>query len=380
MAIVRPSRVSTPVDLALAAVLVAAAVAESLNAQDAPHPAIRAALGGLAAASVLLRRTWPTIAAAVLSGAMAVEAWTTESTDEVGVLVACLVVAYSVAAHAPRREALLGGALVVMAVSITIAADPSDSVSNIPPSVLLFVGIPFGLGLAMRRRQQHIAALTLETEALAREADAAVDVERRRIARELHDVVSHAVTLIAVQAEAGQAVLADDPAAARRSLDAIGQVSREALAELTRLLAVLREDESAEEPGLANLAGLVDGVRAAGVQVELDVGQLGDLDLSLDRCVYRVVQEALTNVLRHASAATVRITLARTDDEVRVRVHSEGRAHVSAYGGTGRGLAGLRERVAGLGGTFEGEPLGEGRFQVTAIIPLDPSRPVRAAR
>jgi signal transduction histidine kinase len=280
-------------------------------------------------------------------------------------------VAYSVAVHAPLREALLGGALVSMAVAIAIALDPSDSVSNIPPSMLMFVGLPFGVGLLMRRRQQRIAALTLETEALARDADAAVDVERRRIARELHDVVSHAVTLISVQAEAGRSVIDCDPEAARRSLEAIGRVSREALDELGRLLAVLREDDAEDDSGLANLGSLVEGVRAAGLRVEVDADAAGPLDPAVDRCAYRVVQEGLTNALRHTSAATVRIAVARDHGELLVTVESEGRAHTSSYGGSGRGLAGLRERVAALGGTFEATSPAEDRFTLCAVIPAD---------
>ena len=102
----------------------------------------------------------PAVAAALFAAGMATESLVTEAPDELAVLVGCLIVAYSVAVHAPRREALLGVALLAMAVAIAIAVDPSDSVSNIPPSVLLFVGLPFGVGLSMRRRQQHIAALS----------------------------------------------------------------------------------------------------------------------------------------------------------------------------------------------------------------------------
>ena len=160
------------------------------------------------------------------------------------------MVRYAVGAHDARRESFLGAALVDVSLSLSIATDPSDSVSNIAPTILLFVALPFGLGGAMRKRQQDIATLTLEAAALQARADAAIDAERRRIARELHDVVSHAVTLIAVQAEAGQAVLDTDPVSARRSLAAIGQVGRAALDELARLLAVLDEHSAAAESSL----------------------------------------------------------------------------------------------------------------------------------
>ena len=367
------TRIFPPVDVALAALLAVAAVAETLANDSAPEPVLRAAIAGLTLLTLSVRRSMPAVAAALFAAGMATESLVAEAPDELAVLVGCLIVAYSVAVHAPLREALLGGALLSMAVAIAIALDPSDSVSNIPPSVLMFVGLPFGIGLLMRRRQQHIAALTLETEALAREADAAVDVERRRIARELHDVVSHAVTLISVQAEAGRSVIDADPAAAGRSLEAIGQVSREALSELGRLLAVLHEDDAADESGLANLASLVEGVRAAGLQVDVDAADPGPLEPAVDRCAYRVVQEGLTNALRHTSSATVRVEVTREPEQLLVTVTSEGRGHTSSYGGSGRGLAGLRERVAALGGTFEATAPGADRFTLHAVIPADPA-------
>ena len=363
-------RWSTPADALLAVAFVVAAVVESLGNDAAPYPPARAVLGALAVAAVAVRRTFPTVAAGMFAGGMAIESLATEAPDDVAILLACILVSYSVAAHAPRRESVMGGALLVMAVSVALATDHADSGSNIPCTVRHVVGVPFGLGMAMRRRQQHIAALTLETHALAREAEAAVDVERRRIARELHDVVSHAVTLIAVQAEAGQAVIDRDPVAARRSLEAIGQVSREALEELGRLLAVLRDEEPHGEAGLASLSSLVAGVRAAGLSVTVrEEGTTDSLDPMADRCAYRVVQEGLTNALRHTRGARVEVVVRRGQSSVLVSVTSQGRRHTSAYGGTGRGLVGLRERVQALGGVLEADSVGEDEFVLRAEIP-----------
>jgi len=359
-------------DLVLAAALVTLVVWETLTAQAA-RPELRALLAAVAVSGVALRRSHPIAAAVVFSLAMTTESLTTESPDEGGVLLAILVVSYSVAAHLPRREALLSAGLVSMALVVTIAVDPSDSVSNVPLSVLLFVLVPFGLGSAVRHRARDVAALTLQAEALQLEADHAVEAERRRIARELHDVVSHAVTLIAVQAEAGQSVIERDPEAARRSLAAIGQVSRDALAELTRLLGVLREDGpgAGPEPGLARLGSLVDGARAAGLDVQLHRrGADRDLDPDTDRCAFRVVQEGLTNALRHSSDARVRVELDASGAELVVRVHSVGTPHASSYGGAQRGLAGLRERVAALGGTCAAGPSTGGSFELCARLPL----------
>jgi signal transduction histidine kinase len=369
----RLPRWTTPVDLALAIIFVVVAVTQTLGNSDAPHPVVRATLASLAVSGIAVRRTFPATAAALFGAAMATEALTTESPDESGVLFGCLILAYSVGAYAPRREAFLGAGLMAMAVAVTIGVDPSDSVGNILPSLVLFIALPFALGLAMRRRTQAIAALTLETETLAREADAAVDAERRRIARELHDVVSHAVTVIAVQAEAGQAVIDSDPERARRSLASIGQVSREALDELTRLLAVLRDDHEPGRPesGLTALPSLVEGARAAGLTVGVRDGRDGrKLDPAVDRCAYRVIQEGLTNALRHTGEARVDILLERSPDLLVTTVSSVGKRHTSAYGGTGHGLTGLRERVAGLGGTFESGSPADGRFEIRASLPL----------
>lgn len=358
-------------DVGLAAVLVVAVVVESLDATGVPHEAVRAALGAVAVASVAVRRTLPAAAAAVLAAAMTAESLVTEAPDETAVLLACVLVAWSVAVHAPLREAALGTALVALGVSVAIATDPSDSVSNIPPTLLLFVALPAGLGLVLRRRQQDVAALTLETQALAREADAAVEAERRRIARELHDVVSHAVTLIAVQAEAGQAVIDSDTEEARRSLEAIGRVSREALAELHRLLGLLDRDEGTTEGGLDRLPALVAGVRAAGLVVEVvETGEPRPLPPATDHCAFRILQEGLTNALRHAPSSQVQVRLAYEAAGVRLGVDSRGTRHASSYGGTGRGLLGLRERVLGLGGTLDTDASQPGAFSLAATLPV----------
>ena len=356
-------------DLALAILLVVLVVWETLSITGAPHPALRAGLAALAVSSVAVRRVHPTAAAAVFSLGITAESVATESPDEGGILLAILLVAYAVGSHLPRREALSSAALIAMALTVTIATDPSDSVSNIPLSIVLFVVLPFAIGYVIRRRANDVAALTRQAARLRGEADRAVDAERRRIARELHDVVSHAVTLIAVQAEAGQAVIDDDPAAATRSLAAIGQVSREALDELARLLAVLDEQTATSESGLEALPALVAGVQATGLHVELHEGGPRTLDPAVDRCAYRIVQEALTNALRHTAGGRVTVRVAHAADTVDVEIRSEGRPHTSSYGGTGRGLAGLGERVLALGGTLETGPR-DGAFVVRAVLPV----------
>lgn len=194
--------------------------------------------------------------------------------------------------------------------------------------------------------------------------------------------MSHAVTLIAVQAEAGQATLDTDPAASRRSLTAIASVSRDALAELHALLGLLAEDEAsgatepAMTPGLGALPMLVAGVRATGVDVVLvEEGPRPSLEPDVDLCAYRVVQEGLTNALRHSRRPDVTIRIDSLPREVQIHVDSAGPVHRSSYGGGGRGLDGLRERVLALGGTFtSGQPTDD-RFSVQVTLPQATGRP-----
>ena len=358
------TRVTTPSDAALATVLAVAAAWETLAAAG-PDPRLRAALAAFTALGVAVRRRLPSAAAATVAFGMTAESVLTESPDEISVMVAMLVVAYSVAAYAPRRVALTGLASMALGVTVTIALDPSDSAGNIPPSVVLFVVLPGVVGSIVHRKQRDITTLRLEAE-------------RRRIARELHDVVSHAVTLVAVQAEAGQATLDADPAATRRSLAAIADVSRDALAELDRMLALLHEEgtPSDELAGLARLDALVEGARSAGLDVTVSRGGAAPgLPPAVDRCAYRVLQEGLTNALRHSAGGRATVSVDRSPAAVRLAIETTGRRHRSAYGSTGRGLDGLRERVAALGGRLTAGPTPEGGFSLTAVLPLDVTHP-----
>jgi signal transduction histidine kinase len=289
------------------------------------------------------------------------------------VLLAVIVAAYSLAAHSSRRDTVTGTAFISMAVAVAVATDPSDSASNILPTLLLFVGLPVGLGLAVHRRQRDLEALRLESVAMADEAAEAVDAERRRIARELHDVVSHAVTLVAVQAEAGQSVIGHDTLAAERCLAAIADASRDALIELDRMLHVLRDadgDRVDTEAGLERIPALVEGARSAGLSIDLTAeGTSPSLPAGTEACAFRVVQEGLTNALRHAPGSTVRIRLERTHQGLGIAVETRNRRRSSSYGGSGRGLVGLRERVVSLGGSLETTSAENGDFTLRVSLP-----------
>ncbi|HZA82059.1 MAG TPA: sensor histidine kinase, partial [Actinomycetes bacterium] len=235
------------------------------------------------------------------------------------------------------------------------------------------------LGDGARRRleaiataQQRAAELELARDELARRA---VTEERLRIARELHDVVAHSMSIIAVQSGVGVHVLDSQPEEARKALVAVEATSRQALVEMRRLLGVLRQEAEtrgslAPAPGLAEVEALAAEVARAGVRVEVRIeGTPAKLPAGLDLSAYRIVQEALTNVVRHAGPATARVAVRYGPGQVAVEVVDDGRG--GAPGDQGHGIAGMRERAALYGGTLEAGPLPGGGFRVAASLPVE---------
>lgn len=217
------------------------------------------------------------------------------------------------------------------------------------------------------------AERTREDEARRRAGE-----ERVRIARELHDVLAHRISMISVQSGVGAHLMDRDPDQARRALLAVNQASKEALQELRATLGLLRQVDSPESrspaPGLAQLGGIVASATAAGVEVRLDIsGEPRELPTGVDLAAYRIVQESLTNVIRHARAATAAIAIAYRRAEILIQVEDDGRGmdDVEAPAGGGNGLLGMRERATALGGELEAGPLAGGGFRVLARLPLD---------
>ncbi|MFF2657285.1 sensor histidine kinase [Kitasatospora sp. NPDC058032] len=238
-------------------------------------------------------------------------------------------------------------------------------------------------GLLSDRRQAHQEWLREQAEQRA-EAELArarrtVVEERLRIARELHDVVAHSMSIIAVQAGVGHHVIASRPDKAAEALAAIESTSRAALHELRSLLGVLRDGEPAEmvPGGLADLDVLVGQTRRAAVEVELTVvGELDGLPPGVDAAAYRIVQEALTNVVKHARTDRARLELRRTADQLSVLVRDEGCGCPAGTARDGHGLVGIRERAALYGGEAEAGPLPGGGFRVLVRLPIAGRRPV----
>ncbi|MEU8776401.1 histidine kinase [Streptomyces sp. NPDC048606] len=233
----------------------------------------------------------------------------------------------------------------------------------------LFVsGAAYALGRLQYTRQAYTEAVEARAAELERanriEAEQAAARERARIAREMHDILSHAVSIMVVQAEAGPVAVRRAPERAEAAFDAIAETGRDAMGQLRAMLGVLRTDAGAPrapQPGIAALPELLDRVRAGGLRVAYErTGAVREVSAGLGTTVYRVVQEALTNVVRHAGAASARVALAYGPDELTVTVTDDGRGPGGAPGG-GHGLIGIRERAAAHAGTAWSGPGPDGR-------------------
>jgi signal transduction histidine kinase len=303
---------------------------------------------------------------------------------------AILVAVYSVAAYGRRWVSLAG--LVVAELGLAANQLTQGRFERLERSAfLLFMGViavAWVLGHFVGDRQVYAAQLEERTAELeqAREelARRAVVEERLRLARELHDVVAHAMSVIAVQSGVGAHVADSRPEEVGKALAAIEATSRAALTELRRLLGVLRQDSESQAsltpvPGLANLDGLLVEVAKAGLAVRLRVeGTPSPLPAGVDLSAYRIVQEALTNVVKHAGPAHAQVTIGYRGQEVTVEVTDDGRGAVppatDGRMGTGHGLIGMRERVAAFGGDLQVGPCPGGGFRVAARLPLAPGR------
>jgi len=363
------------VGLLAADVSAQAAVGAGAHLRCPPIGAAPVVVAAGCAAVLWWRRTRPitalvgTIVSAVLAGALVPPGlWT----QHVGLPV--LLATYAVASWSERRlPALLVPALVGVALSGGVAAKASLGSAFLAP--LAVIALPWIAGVAARSRRRYLDEVKQRLAEAEREQDLraqrAVLEERRHIARELHDVVAHHVSLIGVQAGAARTALAQSPDRTRDALLAIEESSRSAVLEMRHLLGVLRGDGAPEAsleppPSLSRLDELVASYRRAGLDVQVRVGEgVARLSPLADLCCYRVIEEGLTNVATHSAARHACVDVVISSSGARVVVQDPGPARPGTAG-SGRGLAGLRERVAMFGGWLDAGPTSDGGFVLDA--------------
>jgi signal transduction histidine kinase len=374
-------------------VLVAAGVAglTGLGIFMRETPPATMALGYIMAVAVLVRRQWPLVTMAVVASAALLQVILFPPPfDPLPYDLAVLVAMYSVVKYGKHlRDAFLAAAVVAIGIAIEVVRHPNQ------PWLLLtlwYIGVCGGvwlMGYSMRNRRLYVATLEERAATLERERDhlarIAVADERAAIARELHDVVAHSLAVMIVQADGGSYAFDTDPAAARQALKTVADTGREALEDMRRLVEVLRGTRPETDPEhsrirvtLDDLSQLVERARSAGLTVDVSVAGSPDrLTPSIELSVYRIVQEALTNVLRHAGAgARVQLALDYTGERIRVSVVDDGGAgsvprpaRTVRPPSAGHGLIGMRERVNVHGGELTAGPSGRG-WAVDATIPV----------
>jgi signal transduction histidine kinase len=318
---------------------------------------------------LLWRRRYPLLVTAIVGIGTA---WLDLAYQLIEIPAAQLVATYTFAALSPPLRRMFGvlGTVIGVTASITV---PGDELLNLAPNALMFL-VAYTLGTSARARRARIEMLEERARRLAEEQEAAAARERQRIAREMHDILAHSMSLVVVQAEAGPVAVHSDPDKAEEVFDTISATAREALAQLRRTLTVLREDQPDRQPqpGLDGLAPLVDGVRRAGLAASLEEhGERRPVPADLAATAYRIVQESLTNTVKHAAARQVSVRLEWLGGALKVEVRDDGRGPAGSRGPGGRGLLGMRERVSAAGGELTCGPGPDGvGFRVAASLPL----------
>ncbi|WP_433444447.1 sensor histidine kinase [Nonomuraea sp. CA-141351] len=338
------------------------------------------ALAAVVCGALVLRRRWPRAVLAVTVAGFV----TYDMIDgrRAPLDLAMAIAVYTVASRCPRRTAWVYGELVALLVIVVRVV--FGGTAWLAPDVLApiaFVGMATAAGDALRSRRAYVAAVEERArraeETREEEAERRVMEERLRIARELHDVLAHHIALINVQAQVAEHVLATEPEQARTALGHVRHAGKEALEELRTTVGLLRRPGSRDElltepaPGLDRLPELVDSFTAAGLKLGWMVyGDPRPLPAPVDLAAFRIAQEALTNVSKHAPRATATVRISYTSDEVIVDVADDGAGHPGgSSSGTGHGLIGMRERALSVDGTFLAGPVAGGGFRVHAVLP-----------
>ena len=360
-------------DLALAVTFGLVSLIELLTPADAGDVALPAVLVVVACSTLVIRRKHPVAAVAITAAALLAASSADLKGDfpPASAVPVTFILAYSCGAHAPFRRGLAAIAGLIAAMQVSMGF------SDFPNVEILFTVVPpWWVGWEVGRRRRLVSALDERTRELEAEEETFVALsvrrERARIARELHDIVAHHLAVIVVQAGAGRMAVTADGAAPVERLESIRQSGEHALAEMSRLVDIIHADSIAGLDGADRLIALVEDAQAAGLRVDVTPppGEVR-LPAEIEDDALRVIQEGLTNAVKHAPGARVSIRVAAGDDslEIEVRDHGGGTASGLARTGAGLGLTGMRERIESLGGSLEAGPCPDGGWRVGARLP-----------
>ncbi|MPZ94662.1 MAG: hypothetical protein GEU96_07035 [Propionibacteriales bacterium] len=360
------------VDILIAAAFVLLTVAEALFSSGVRSPVLHLVVAGLAMATLAWRRSFPlVVATAVIASNIAVN-----PNDQFSTLLGLVLVAFSIGSYTEPPRCYLGLAIVLVPFVAAMALEGLEP-SDIAAALVFLVG-PWAVGGVVRQRAASTEEALARADRLERErevqAAAVAQEERTRIARELHDIVSHSISVVTIQTQAVRRRLGPEHAKEAHDLANVEATAREAMAEMRRLFGVLRTDGEAPsltpQPGLSELDRLLDQVRSAGLQVDITTdGAAVDLPPGVDLAAYRIVQEALTNALRHSGATRATVVVRFAPTRLDVEVADDGRG-ISGPTTGGHGLVGVRERVALYGGTIDVSTGPTGGVTLSASLPV----------
>ncbi|GAA4149044.1 histidine kinase [Leifsonia shinshuensis] len=374
------------VDTIVVAVYLVPALAEGvfhLVTSTSWATALQVVLAVIAGAALFARRQNPRAVFAIAVVVLVVSVFVGRNLDFVPAVFAL----YALAVYRSARSAWIGygimavATIVTLAIATIVAAVPAFaplSTEAVPSgfAALAFCIVAVLIGSNVGNRRRYLNALIDRARQLARErdqqAELATAAERSRVAREMHDIVSHSLTVMIALADGSAGLVASDPERSAETMRLVAETGRGALGDMRRLLGVLRSGEEeaaahAPQPGLGDLGELIERFRAAGLPVRITVSGTPPTDVGQQLTVFRVVQEALTNTLRHAALATVvAVTIEFGDRSIRIAVEDDATVHTGSVQGAGSGLLGLRERVALYGGTLEAGPRRGGGWRLAA--------------
>jgi signal transduction histidine kinase len=361
-------------DWIVAAVLAAASLLElSLGSESVRQQVLGSLFATAICATVAFRQRYPATAGVAAQGISALDLYTWHNLQAGGWTIAWFCSLYGLAVWASRWRFVAGTAFVGLTDLLPLGRDANpvnwDNTA---------VGFAFGTVVVMLLLRRIVGDRDTRARLAERERDVAareaVVEERARIARELHDAVAHSVSMIVIQAGAERRVLGDSDSSTREVLQTIEQIGRGALTEMRRLVGMLRTDAAdrlAPQPTLADLPTLITQVCEAGLPVEFEIdGERRELPVGIELSAYRIVQEALTNALKHAGRAHATVSVRYAPDSLELEIADDGAGTAADVPSGGHGLAGIRERVTLYGGKFDASARRDGGFAVRVLLPL----------